>query len=310
MARRNARRRKRGRSPAFVFLILAAIVAGALLYPLQHAPRPRSAALPEKTATPQPRPHASAAPALSSPSATPETRETPVTPVTPEPPASPTHGRHRLAIIIDDCGQWPDTERALIALPIPLTMSVMPKERYTQSIARAAADAGKGVMLHLPMEPRSGANPGAGKITTAMSDAAIEAQVKEDLALVPLAKGVNNHEGSKASADARVMNDVVSILAPANLFFVDSRTSAQTVGAQVAAAAGMRTASRDVFLDDVDERGAVESKLREAAADAEKNGSAVAIGHPRRATLEAISALIPDLEARGITFVLVSELVR
>ena len=217
---------------------------------------------------------------------------------------------HRLAIIIDDCGQWPRTERAFIALAIPLTLSVMPKERYTQTIAQEAAAAGKGVMMHLPMEPVSQADPGPGKITTTMSDAQIVAQVREDIARVPLAKGVNNHEGSKASADPRVMRDVVSVLAPSGLFFIDSRTSAESVAASVAAQAGMPTASRDVFLDNVDTVEAVEGMLRHAADVALANGSAVAIGHPRGATLRAVQELIPELQARGIDFALASELVR
>lgn len=249
-------------------------------------------------------PPATVAPA-STPSATPAA-SVPSAPS--QQPATP--GAHRLAIIIDDCGQWPKTERALIALPVPLTLSVMPQERYTQIIAREAAAAGKGVMLHLPMEPVSGIDPGRGKITTAMSGAAIEAQTQADLAAVPLAKGVNNHEGSKATSDERVMTAVAHALAPTGLFFVDSRTSAQSVAQAATAAAGMRTAARDVFLDNVDTVEAVEGQLREAAADAQRNGSAIAIGHPREATLAALAATIPDLQRQGITFVLASELVR
>lgn len=256
-------------------------------HPVRPEPGPR-------VLVPTPAPHPSAAPTVSASAS----------------PAASAGGGHRLAIIIDDCGQWPKTERALIALPVAITMSVMPKERYTQVIAQEADAAGKGVMLHLPMEPLGAMDPGPGKITTAMSDAAITAQVNEDVALVPLAKGVNNHEGSKASSDPRVMKDVAAALAPTGLFFIDSRTSAQSVAQSAAANAGMRTAARDVFLDNVDEVGAVEAKLREAADDAEKNGSAIAIGHPRAATLEAISTLLPELQKRGITFVKASELVR
>ena len=86
--------------------------------------------------------------------------------------------RPRLAIIIDDCGQWPDTERAFVALPFPLTLSVLPHVRFGSVIARDASVAGKGVMLHLPMETLSGLNPGPGKVTTEMGDAAIAAQVE------------------------------------------------------------------------------------------------------------------------------------
>jgi len=141
----------------------------------------------------------------------------------------------------------------------------MPKEPYTQAIAQDAAAAGKGVMMHLPMEPLSQQDPGPGKITTEMTDAQIVAQVQDDLRRVPLATGVNNHEGSKASSDQRVMRDVVSVLLAAGLFFIDSRTSAQSVAAPVAAQAGLRTASRDVFLDNVGDADAVEEMLRGAA---------------------------------------------
>lgn len=189
-------------------------------------------------------------------------------------------------------------------------MSVMPKERYSQAIAQEANAAGKGVMLHLPMEPMANIDPGRGKITTAMSDAQITAQVQDDVADMPLAKGVNNHEGSKASADPRVMKAVAAALAPDGLFFVDSRTSSASVAAQVAAAAGLRTASRDVFLDNSDTVDAVKTMLRAAAATALKTGSAIAIGHPRAATLEAIRSLIPELQRQGIAFVPAADLVR
>jgi len=215
----------------------------------------------------------------------------------------------RLAIIIDDCGQWPDTERAFIALPVALTLSVLPHVRYAAEIARAAEAAGKGVMLHLPMEPNSGADPGPGEISTAMDDAAIAAQVRDDIAGVPLAAGVNNHEGSRATADDRVMRDVTAVLAERRLFFIDSRTSAATVGERVAGAAGVPTARRDVFLDDVAELGATSSQLRRAAEIAKQKGSAIAIGHPRPTTLSAVRALLPELARDGITLVLARELV-
>ena len=305
------RRRRRGGSPALVFLIFAAVIAGALLYPLTHKQRAHVAQLPRPAVTraaPLPSPERTEAPAAG---ATPAPTGTPApAAISPSPEVQTAPGAHRLAIIIDDCGQWPKTERALIALPVPITLSVMPQERYTHVIAQEAAAAGKGVMLHLPMEPQANIDPGPGKITTAMSDDAIAAQTAADVAAVPLAKGVNNHEGSKATSDERVMTAVARALAPSGLFFIDSRTSAQSVAQAAASAAGMRTAARDVFLDNVDSVDAVERQLDAAADDAQRNGSAIAIGHPREATLAALSAMIPALQRRGITFVLASDLVR
>jgi polysaccharide deacetylase 2 family uncharacterized protein YibQ len=215
-----------------------------------------------------------------------------------------------LALIVDDCGQWIDTERGFIALGVPLTMSVLPDVHYTSTIAKEASAAGLGVMLHLPMETLSGLNPGPGKVTTEMTDAEITTQVEDDLAQVPLARGVNNHEGSKASADERVMKDVVGVLAKhGDLFFIDSKTNAASVGEDVARANGVPTAARDVFLDNQESVDYTIEQLREAAAIAKRTGSAIAIGHPRPTTLEAVKTMIPELESSGIHLVLAQDLV-
>jgi polysaccharide deacetylase 2 family uncharacterized protein YibQ len=224
--------------------------------------------------------------------------------------ATPRAGGPKLALIVDDCGQWLETERGFIALSAPLTLSVLPHVRYGETVAHEAAAAGKGVMLHLPMEPRSEINAGPGEIRVAMDDAAIEAQVRDDLASVPLAAGVNNHEGSRATADDRVMRDVASVLAEHHVFFVDSRTSSASVAERDSQAAGIPTARRDVFLDDVPDVSAIEAQLRRAAEIAKTSGSAIAIGHPRPTTLAAVRALVPELQAQGIDFVLVRDLVR
>jgi hypothetical protein len=244
---------------------------------------------------------------------TPAPTATPV--ATPSPTASPTslvtgnpHGA-QLALIVDDCGQWIATERGFVALEIPLTLSVLPDVPYTSVIATEASDAGKGVMLHLPMETLSGLNPGPGKVTTEMSDAQIVAQVQSDLAEVPLARGVNNHEGSKASADARVMRAVIGVLAQHSLFFIDSRTNVASVGEATARAMGVPTAARDVFLDNRADVAYSEAQLSQAAEIAQRTGSAIAIGHPRPTTLAAVRAMIPRLQALGVQFVLVQDLV-
>jgi hypothetical protein len=143
-----------------------------------------------------------------------------------------------------------------------------------------------------------------------MSDAQIVAQVQSDLAEVPLARGVNNHEGSKASADARVMHAVIGVLAEHNLFFIDSKTNAASVGEATARAMGVPTAARDVFLDNRADEAYSEAQLAQAAAIAQRTGSAIAIGHPRPTTLAAVRAMIPRLQALGIQFVLVQDLVR
>jgi len=218
-------------------------------------------------------------------------------------------GRPRLAIIIDDCGQWPVTERAFVALPFPLTLSVLPHVRFGSAIARDASAAGKGVMLHLPMQTVSGRYPGPGTITTTMGDDAIRSEVAGDLAELPEARGVNNHEGSLATQDARVMGDIADVLVRDGRFFIDSRTSSASVGESVARGRGVLSASRSVFLDNVDNEAAVEARLREAIDDARASGSAIAIGHPRAATLAAVRSVASQAAADGVELTLASALV-
>jgi polysaccharide deacetylase 2 family uncharacterized protein YibQ len=303
--KKNARNEKRGDFVALAIILLVAVALGWWLLAPRPAQRIRTVSVltPAPSAQP-PQPTAPVSPPSTLPPAT----------ATPSPlPTATTRaiaGAPKLALIVDDCGQWIDTERAFIALSIPLTLSVLPDVHYTSTVATEAADAGKGVMLHLPMETLSGLNPGPGKVTTEMSDSQIVQQVEADLAQVPLAAGVNNHEGSKASADERVMGDVIGVLAKhGDLFFIDSRTSAASVGERVAESHGVPTAARDVFLDNQASVTYTVAQLKEAAAIARRTGSAIAIGHPRPTTLEAVRDMIPELQAAGIEFVLARDLV-
>lgn len=327
MKRRRARRRsRRSRSPIVALLLASAVVVVAIALivrgdtssrgmHLAHRQRAHGVAAeqaPPATAAPltsqPPSAAASSEPPLAEPSEAPEAT-TPEQPASAAPTTTPRAGVPRLAIIIDDCGQWPDTEHGFVALPAALTLSVLPHVRYGAQIAHDADAAGKGVMLHLPMEPLSGADPGPGRITVSMNDAAIAAQVRDDLASVPLAAGVNNHEGSRATADDRVMRAVAAVLAERKLFFIDSRTGTASVAERDAVAAGIPTAARDVFLDNVADVGATEAQLRRAAEVAKANGSAIAIGHPRPTTLTAVRALLPELERDGVQLVLARDLV-
>lgn len=301
MSKRRSRRRPSGGWPALFLLFVIACAAGwYLLRPIPHrAPSPPQTPVAQASATESESTTTTPAGATQTPSPAASTTASP----------TPNSSGPKIALIVDDCGQWVGIERGYIALPVPLTLSVLPHVHAGAQIAQEAHDAGKGVMLHLPMETLSGVYPGPGEVKTSMTDAEIAAQVQDDLAQVPLAQGVNNHEGSKASADPRVMRDVMQVLSQhGGLFFIDSRTNAASVGAQEASAAGVANASRDVFLDNRENVDYTEGQLRQAAAIALRTGSAIAIGHPRATTLEAVRAMIPQLQAQGITFVLVSSL--
>jgi uncharacterized protein len=311
MARKRKRRRSFHATPFVLALLLLSAVAWAII-PRHHpsAPRhvlkgPPRAAVANATIAPSSEPalstqNPSSIQSGASPAASPASNGTPAA----------LSSEAQVAVIIDDCGQWLQTERGYLSLPIPITVSVLPHVHYTEQIAQEASNAGKGIMLHLPMEPLSHANPGAGEIRTGMTDEAIVKQTEDDLAQVPLAQGVNNHEGSEASADERVMKDVIRIAKEHDLFFIDSRTNSKTVAAQQAQDLGVPTASRDVFLDNKADVRYTESMLERTVAIAKRNGSAIAIGHPKPTTLEALRQMYPKMQAQGVRFVLASELAR
>jgi polysaccharide deacetylase 2 family uncharacterized protein YibQ len=214
------------------------------------------------------------------------------------------------AIIIDDLGQDLPAARQLIALPYPLTCAVLPHLAHSTVTAEEAHRAGREVMLHLPMEPDSGAKPGAGEIRVGMRGAEVGRLVDEDLSSVPFAAGVNNHMGSRATTDAKLMGEVMEALADRRMFFIDSRTTPHSVALEAARCRGIPTFYRSVFLDDVETVPYALGKLREFLRITEAQDAAVAIGHPYPATLTALTQFLPELERHGIRLVPASQLVR
>jgi len=168
------------------------------------------------------------------------------------------------------------------------------------------------VILHLPMEPDPGAavKPGRGEITVGMPGAEVERVIGSDLGSVPFSKGVNNHMGSRATADARLMREVMEVLRKRNLFFIDSRTTASTAALGAARRAGVPAFFRSVFLDDTETVGYSLGQLRRFRQIVRDRGVALAIGHPHPTTIQALAQFIPELERENIQLIPASELVR
>jgi hypothetical protein len=227
-------------------------------------------------------------------------------------PAENFSGASRLAIIIDDLGRDPSAAASVLALPFPLTASVLPNLQYSSEVADQAYRRGDHVMLHLPMEAESesgAAQPEAIELRVGMNAGQVRSILASMLATVPHAAGVNNHEGSRATADPALMNALMPAIRARGLYFIDSRTTAATVAYDSAESAGVPAASRKVFLDDTPTREAVLAQLDLAARDARREGSAIAIGHPHPATIAALAEGLPRLKAQGIRIVFASELV-
>jgi len=224
--------------------------------------------------------------------------------------SSSTDGSARLAIIIDDLGSDRAAAEAVFALGFPLTISVLPNHEHSMEIAEEAHRRGLQVMLHLPMQSVANETPEALELRPGMPAQEVAQVVDQFLQNVPDAAGVNNHQGSQATADAALMDELMPVLRDHHLFYVDSRTTAATVAYETAQDFGVRSAFRNVpFLDDIAEVGAVRRQLELALRGAREKGQAVAIGHPHPATLQALREVLPRVQAEGVRLVLASELV-
>ncbi len=226
-------------------------------------------------------------------------------------PSAASSSAPRLAIILDDFGNDRSAADAAFSLPYPLTISVLPGLAHSSEVAEEASRRGYQVLLHMPMESLGDQHPEPLELRPGMPPDDIPMLVDKMMQTVPNAVGVNNHQGSQATADPALMSALMPVLRQRHLFFIDSRTTASTLAYDTARRSRVRSAFRNVpFLDDVAEPAAVRAQLERAIRDARKTGSAMAIGHPHAATLEALRETLPQLEAQGVRLVFASDLVQ
>lgn len=218
----------------------------------------------------------------------------------------------KLAIVIDDFGNGMDGTTEMMELPIHFTAAIMPFMPTTKQEAELLHKRGHEVIVHLPMEPMRGKPEwlGPGAIMTNLSDEEIRARVEAAIQDVPYARGMNNHMGSKATADERVMRIVLSVVKEHGMFFLDSRTTYKTVVPKLAAELGVELLSNQVFLDDVYTIQHIAKQIGITSKHLESNSSCVVIGHvgpPGKKTAAVIRDAIPQLK-RQASFVRLSEM--
>jgi polysaccharide deacetylase 2 family uncharacterized protein YibQ len=203
-----------------------------------------------------------------------------------------------VAIIIDDIGYDRNMADGFLALDVPLTFSVLPKGTFNQSIIAKAVKKDVEIMLHLPMEPGNypRVNPGPGALLSSMGPDELIAQLNANLDDVPHASGVNNHMGSKLTASSEQMRQIFTILKKRNLFFVDSRTSADTLCRPSAELLRLPFAERDVFIDHEQTASFVRKQLKLLVKRARRQGYAIGIAHPHPITLEVLTDMLPELK--------------
>lgn len=214
----------------------------------------------------------------------------------------------RLAIVIDDAGRDLDSQHIYEQMGISLTLAVMPDQVHTRDAALSWRAHGLPVILHQPMESVSGIGMEPKVILTSMSDAAIRQMLRDSLSQLPEAIGINNHQGSKATIDARTMDIVMNELHHRGLFFFDSHTNSTTAADKAAETYGVPYVRNDLFVDNSASVSDICAMIQAGADRAKKKGTYIIIGHCRPHTAEAFRQMVPKLKAQGIEFVYLSSL--
>jgi len=306
-----------------LFAAVIAVAAVVVLLPGEDAAAPQVTTTrlpPPAPRTPQPKqpapkasapsPAAAPAPAVNPPpqvaAAPPRTKpvwEQNAVPVAVKP------GQPMIAIVIDDMGIDLGRSAQAAALPGPLTLAYLAYGDDLAAQTARAHSAGHELLVHVPMEPDgAAADPGPNALMTTLSGAELDRRIVWNLSQFGGFVGINNHMGSKATSDPATMRAVMAELSKRSLLFLDSRTSGATVAHGEAARAGIPALKRDVFLDHDPSPIAVRAALLKTEKTAEEQGYAIAIGHPKDATIAALAEWLPDVKARGFAIVPVSAL--
>lgn len=215
-----------------------------------------------------------------------------------------------IAVVIDDMGLDRRRSARALELPAPLTMSFLP---YAQDLRTQTAEAhrrGHELLVHIPMEAidRS-ADPGPNALLTSLSSDEVVRRLRADLSAFDGYVGINNHMGSRFTANAAAIGPVLEELKGRGLLFLDSKTG-PSIGADLARTLDLPHASRDVFIDHDPSGAAVADSLKKLEATARKSGHAIGIGHPKDETLGHLARWLPTLESKGFALVPVSAIVR
>ncbi len=253
------------------------------------APPPQVSALP--TATPRPLP-----PLVAPPAGTPAWKHFAL-------PAPAANGNPRIVIVIDDMGVDRHRSDKVASLPGPLTLAWLPYARELPHQTERARAQGHELIVHMPMEPTGKEDPGPGALLTRLDEGTLRQRVAANLSAFQGFVGINNHMGSRFTADRAGMAVVMAELGSRGLMFLDSRTTANTAAGPLSAHYRVPMLSRDVFLDHVMTAQGVAASLAKVEDIARKNGLAIAIGHPHDVTIAALTQWLPTLQEKGFQLV-------
>lgn len=217
----------------------------------------------------------------------------------------------KIALIVDDMGNSEEALDELLGLGEPVTVSILPYSPYARETASRAHEKGLEVLLHLPLESLNGNGSESGTeglIRSGMSEEEVRSLVGEEIDRIPYVRGVNNHMGSKVTADAAMMREILEPIRERGLFFLDSRTSGKSVAYDVAVGMGIPAVSRQVFLDADGDTDRIRERLLELFRIGRRDGRAVGICHPFKETLRTLKENFGLLRSYGLEAVVASEM--
>ena len=223
---------------------------------------------------------------------------------------APIRVKGKIGLIIDDFGYRNDEiSDGFLHLDVNLTCAVIPGHAYSSTFGEKAVSRGHEVIVHMPME-NVGENRGEEEfvLRVDMKPDAVKNRVYDALDQIPEAIGMNNHQGSQATADPGVMNSVAAVLKERNKFFIDSRTTPETVAESIMNNWKVPSARRNVFLDNDHDEEKITRQLLFLVEIAERDGSAIGIGHVKQNTLNVLRKQIPELKRKGFKFEFVSNM--
>lgn len=220
----------------------------------------------------------------------------------------PTSRSGKLAIVIDDFGYRGDLIPSFSSYSHRLTFAILPHHEFSGTAAQSAKRAGKEYILHLPMEALGNANEESSTIHVGDSQEKIDQIIQSALSTVPGAVGINNHQGSKVTSDPETIHKVMRSIKKRGVFFLDSKTSGNSVAESTARSVGILSNSNHLFLDGQSDVGYIKSKIRQGAEAAQRNGSYIVIGHDRPTTLQALKEMESYFDEIGVEIVPVSQL--
>jgi len=223
----------------------------------------------------------------------------------------PAESKGTLVFVIDDAGNNLHELDPFLRIPFPLTIAVLPGLPNSSEAARRIRAAGKEVILHQPMEALGAQNPGPGAIYSNMNKDEIREILAENLAEVGPVAGVNNHQGSKITIDTEAMKTIIAFCRENNIYFLDSRTTAETAAPAAAHDLGIKIAQRDVFIDNEQNKNSMLKSIKGGLEKAQINGSAVMIGHAWSPDLAPLLAeQFPLLKNQGYTIKAASDIIK